>query len=114
MMALVTYAAVPAFAGAGVLCVVTVEAIDAAASPYVSLGVAGVLLGVIVVPTFRWLMARVDRQQEQQEKLIAALQASVEQHAIGQGENRRIHEQLLAAAQTTNILLQSMQREAKQ
>ncbi len=50
-------------------------------SPYVALGIGGVLLGALVVPMFRWLLARADRQQAAQDALIAALQKSVEKQA---------------------------------
>ncbi len=67
-------------------------------NPYVTLGVAGVLLGAIVVPTTRWLMQRIDRQQDSQEKLIGTLTAAVEQ-------SREIHRSLIERADRTNQLL---------
>ncbi len=96
-----------------VLAPVVVAAVSESENPYVTLGVAGVLLAVIVVPTFRWLMSRVDRQQDQQEKLIAALQESVDQNASVRDETRRGLEQMLVEQRQTNSLLQTLQRNTK-
>lgn len=104
---LLLYAAVPVSSFPAVLLIA-----GEAENPYIALGVAGTLLGVIVVPTFRWLMARVDRQQEQQEKLIAALQESVNQSAGWQSESRDLHRQLLSHAESTNRLLTAIHANA--
>lgn len=109
MVSIPMLASVPAFAGGAVLMAAAAETAD----PYVSLGVAGVLLAVIVVPTFRWLMARVDRQTEQQEKLIAALQQSVDQDREWQREARQVHAQVLTAINSTNELLRQMRGSAQ-
>ena len=80
-----------------------VVAADSAANPYLTLGLAGVLLGSIVVPAFRW-------QQKQIERLMTALEATVESQRLHHDSEDKSHTKIISGLATTEELLRQ-QRE---
>lgn len=53
---------------------------DSAASPWarvIELGIGGVIVFLVTAPLVRWLLKRLDTQQEQTERLITALSTAV-------------------------------------
>lgn len=68
--------------------------------PYVTLGIAGVLLGAIIVPSVRWHQRQQERQTDQSERALDLLEEQMKTQANHHDHEERVQTQIVELLQT--------------